>query len=268
MISLPIFVSLALLPFVSAQSASTGIQIEAIEAHFTASGIVPSLLSTFDPSAVISFSFNDVQISPGQALTDAQVAPTPVLSITPANSSVALTGNFTVAMVDAGPVGTDESQGTTRHWLVNGVTIVDSKVANDSATAITVYAGPAPAAGTGPHRYVILLYSQPSAFSPPAAYSKPNMGVSVFDVNSYAKDSNLGPIVAATYFTVEEGTSTASLSATSAVVTSTLAPVSSTASSSGSSPSGSAGSTKSNGASGLNIPVALVLAAVTAMIVV
>ncbi|KAF8964645.1 phosphatidylethanolamine-binding protein [Flammula alnicola] len=137
-------------------------------------------------------------------------------------------------MVDADVVGSKLPNGQTRHWLVNGVTVSGSTVANSSAIGITVYAGPAPAAGSGPHRYVVTLYSQPSTFTPPAAFSQPNMGVSTFDFNAYVKDSGLGPLVAATYFTVEEGTATASIPPTSAVVTSTLVATSSKASSSGS----------------------------------
>lgn len=58
MISFPIITALALLPFVLAQSNDTAVQIEAIEAHFTGAGIVPSLLSTFVPSALLNVSFD------------------------------------------------------------------------------------------------------------------------------------------------------------------------------------------------------------------
>ena len=54
----------------------------------------------------------------------AEVANTPLVSITPANTSVELGGNYTLVMADAGPVGTDETQGQTRHWLVNSVTLI------------------------------------------------------------------------------------------------------------------------------------------------
>jgi hypothetical protein len=175
------------------------------------------------PSALLSLTYAGVGgVSPGQALTEAQVGPTPTLTVTPANSSVSTGGSYTIAMVDAGPVGTNEAPGQTRHWLVNGATITGSTVSNASSTAITRYAGPAPPAGSGPHRYVVLLYSQPSTFSPPAAYSQPNIGVSVFSLADYVTNSGLGPLLAATYFTVQEGTATVSLSPTTAVVTSTL----------------------------------------------
>jgi len=129
-------------------------------------------------------------------------------------------------MVDAGPVGFDESQGQTRHMLINGVTVTGTNISTDGGVVITAYAGPAPPAGSGPHRYVILLYAQPDSFSAPADLPV-NAGVSVFDFPAYVQASNLGPLIAANYFTVEEGTASFSISPTSAVVSSTLAPTTS-----------------------------------------
>jgi len=261
MFSLVVFVSLSLTPFVAAQSNNTAIQVEAIQAHFTAAGLVPSLLPTFDPSALLTLNYAGVgDISPGQLLDHDQVAPTPTVTVTPANSSVSTTGTYTITMVDANVVGTDESAGQTRHWLVNGVTITGSTVSNSSAVAITEYAGPAPAAGEGPHRYVVLLYSQPSTFTPPAAYSQPNMGVGVFSLADYVKNSGLGPLVAGTYITVEQGVATVSLSPTSAVVTSTLVPPST---STGTKASTATGSTKTgNSAATMKLSGGLMLALV------
>ncbi|KAF9066850.1 phosphatidylethanolamine-binding protein [Rhodocollybia butyracea] len=231
MFVVPVLFAFAI-PFVAAQSNDTAVQIEAIEAHFTQADLVPELLATFNPSAALTINFDGVgDVSPGQALTQDQVAPTPTITIMPANSSVSLSGNFTIAMVDADIVGANESN-ITRHWLVNGVTVTNGQVSNSSATAITSYAGPAPASGSGPHRYVVILLQQPSSFSPPSDFSQPNIGVSQFDFNGYVKNSQLGPVVAANYFTVEVGTSTVSVSATSSVQSSTLASVSVTKTSS------------------------------------
>lgn len=52
-----------------------------------------------------------------------EVAAAPEITVVPANSSVSLAGNFTLVMADADVVGTNESVGQTRHWLVNGVTL-------------------------------------------------------------------------------------------------------------------------------------------------
>jgi phosphatidylethanolamine-binding protein (PEBP) family uncharacterized protein len=252
MVHFSLLASIALLSLARAQSADHSLDVKAIEAHFSQSGIVPQLLAEFQPVALVSLTFQGVgSVTPGQLLTKEQVSPTPALTVTPANASVQLNGNYTLAMVDADVVGSDISGGVTRHWLVNGVTISSgSSVSNASATAITPYAGPWPAAGSGPHRYVVLLYEQPSSFSAPDGFSEP-LGVSVFDFNAYVKDSGLGNLVAGTYIQVEEGTATVSLSATSAVVSSTLSPSSSSSSSATSTaPAASQTGNTSSGASG------------------
>jgi len=75
-ISRSLFVSLALIPFSLSQSTSStdlGTQIAAIEAHFRNAGIVPSLLATFAPSALLDITFGGVgTVSPGIPLTRAR----------------------------------------------------------------------------------------------------------------------------------------------------------------------------------------------------
>jgi len=222
-------IALAFVSSASAQSTDNNLQIKAIEAHFSQSHLVPDLFASFNPSALLTLDYPGVGVlAPGQKVTKEQVGPTPTVSVTPANSSVTLGGTYTLAMVDADIVGSDPAAGETRHWLVNGVTVADGVVANATAVGITTYAGPWPATGSGPHRYVVALYSQPESFTPPADFSQPNLPVAVFDWNAYVRDSGLGPLVAATYITVEEGEATGSIPATSAVVTSTLAPAATT----------------------------------------
>ncbi|KAF8181564.1 phosphatidylethanolamine-binding protein [Pholiota molesta] len=211
--------------------ALTALDIAGIKANFNQSAIVPDLLASFNPSAVLSLNFAGVgMVQPGQLFTKEQVSAAPAVTLKPADSSVSLTGNYTLVMVDADVVGSKLPGGQNRHWLVNGVTINGSTVSNSSAVAITAYAGPAPAAGSGPHRYVVLLYSQPSTFKAPTAFSQPIAGVTPFDFNGYGN-----------YFDVEEGTSTISVSPTSAVVSSTL-------SAAGSSQTQAASSTANNAA--------------------
>jgi hypothetical protein len=74
LVYLSFLVSLAALtPFVAAQSPDTAIELEAIEAHFRAAGLVPDLLPTFVPSALLSLTYAGVGgVSPGQALTEAR----------------------------------------------------------------------------------------------------------------------------------------------------------------------------------------------------
>ena len=91
-----------------------------------------------------------------------------------------------------------------------------------------------------------MLYAQPSTFSPPSDLSQPNQGVSTFSLSDYVSTSQLTGPLAGTYFTVEEGTASSSVSATSAVETSTLSVESATGSASGSAASGE--STQDSGA--------------------
>jgi phosphatidylethanolamine-binding protein (PEBP) family uncharacterized protein len=245
-------VALSLLgSLVNAQSANnTALGVVAIEAHFTNAELVPQLLSTFSPSGLVNVTFSGVgAISPGQNLTKEQVAAAPEITFVPANSSVSLSGNFTLVMADADVVGTNESVGQTRHWLVNGVTLKNGtsgvNVTTTGGVAVTDYAGPAPADGSGPHRYVILLLPQPSGFSPPSNLSAPNVPVSVFHLTDYISSSKLGEPIAGMYFQVQQGAANASIPTTSAVVSSTLkVPTTGSATSSG---SGSTSTAKQSG---------------------
>jgi phosphatidylethanolamine-binding protein (PEBP) family uncharacterized protein len=260
-------------PLVNAQATNdTSLGIAAIEAHFTNAQIVPELLSTFNPSALMTVTFTGVgAITPGQNLSMTQVAAAPELTIVPANSSVSLTGNYTLVMADADVVGTNEANGQTRHWLVNGVVLKAGNssssfnVSTANGTAVTDYAGPAPPTGSGPHRYVILLLPQPSDFSPPANLSKPNVGVSTFELTDYISESHLSQPVAAMYFTVQQGANNDSIPTTSAVVTSTLKPATPASSTvSGSASSAAKQSSKpnaaaQNGNSLLAIPASVVM---------
>ena len=82
----------------------------------------------------------------------AEAAPQPIVTV----GDSTLNGTFTIAMFDINTVGEDLPNGPTRHWLLNGVTLEGNTVSNATATAITAYAGPGPAAGSGAHRYVLL----------------------------------------------------------------------------------------------------------------
>lgn len=234
-----LFITCAIFSVALAQS--TELQLEAIKAHFQNAGLVPVPIPTFEPTAILTANFQGLgEITPGQLVSKDQVTNSPNITLTPANSTITFNGNYTVAMIDPGAVGSDQSQGQNRHWLVNGATIVDNKVNFQSATTVTEYAGPAPPAGSGPHRYTIVIYTQGANFSPPQNLSGPVPGVEPFNFPDYVKSTNLGPLVAGIYYQVEEGTATVSLSATSSVISSTLP----AAHSSSGSPSGTSSGSK------------------------
>ena len=196
--------------------------ITAIEAQFKNADLVPDLLPSFNPSALMTVTFPGVgPISPGQNLSMQQVATAPGVTITPANSSVSTTGNFTLMMVDAFAVGTNESNGQILHWLANFATLQSDSPACDSlnvstggGVVVTNYVSPAPPVGTGLHRYTLLLFPQPASFSPPANLSSANVGIDLyFHLTDYLSSSHLGQPIAGMFFEVEQLSPTVSGSA-------------------------------------------------------
>jgi hypothetical protein len=77
------------------------------------------MLAEFNPSAVLSVQFNtsDSPTPIGSALTIADVVARPDITVMPAGNFSA-DGAFTVAMIDPGVAGADQSAGQTRHWSV------------------------------------------------------------------------------------------------------------------------------------------------------
>jgi len=240
-----------LLPAVLGQSVNTPLEIESIEALFTSAQLVPELLPTFVPTAALHFSFdNQTDNTAGQALTIQQVATPPTLHLY-TTSGTDNSSFYTLMMVDADVVGTDETVGQTRHWLVNDVSVSGSgeplSFNLDNATAITNFAGPYPAAGSGPHRYCLFLYAQPSSFTAPSDLDTPGTPLANnWDFAGYVNSTGLGPLVAGTFYTVEQGSASTSIPAIPTVVSSTLslAQASASGSHSSSAPaaSGSSGS--------------------------
>jgi len=245
------FVTCAIFSIALAQS--TELQLEAIEAHFQNAELVPVPIPVFKPTAILTANFQGLgDITPGELVSKDQVTNSPNLTFTPANSTITFNGNYTVAMIDPGAVGSDQSQGQNRHWLVNGATILDNKLNFEGAITITEYAGPAPPAGSGPHRYTIVVYTQGADFTPPQNLSGPVPGVQLFNFPEYVQSTKLGPLVAGIYYQVEEGTATVSIPATSSVISSTLpaARPSSSGTSSGTGSGSKPTSTNSNNTSG------------------
>ena len=63
------FLALACLPFVFGQTTNT-LGLQAIEAHFANSGLVPGLLSGFNPTSFLTVTYDGIgTIQPGQLFT-------------------------------------------------------------------------------------------------------------------------------------------------------------------------------------------------------
>ncbi|KAI9677849.1 MAG: hypothetical protein M1829_002346 [Trizodia sp. TS-e1964] len=114
------------------------------------------------------------------------------------------------------------------HWLQPGLTSIANGSVNaagfvpltTNAQPISQYVGPAPPLNTGYHRYTLLLFSQPANFSVPSAFAGfkyPN--ITGFNTANFVKAAGLGPVVAANYFRVINGTANSTTTTSTAGAT-------------------------------------------------
>jgi phosphatidylethanolamine-binding protein len=123
------------------------------------------------------------------------------------------------------------------HWMQPGLTfskktqIQDSMAINAlsaNVTAIAPYLSPNPPQGSSPHRYIQMLYKQPSNFTTPAALKNVATNASgrtKFNVAAFAKAQGLGNPVAMNFFKTQSamntGVNATSINGTSVNATST-----------------------------------------------
>ncbi|KAJ5523511.1 Phosphatidylethanolamine-binding protein PEBP [Penicillium frequentans] len=92
------------------------------------------------------------------------------------------------------------------HWIQPGVKASESGELDLSAPFVCNYIGPAPPPGSGPHRYTFYLYEQPAGFetakyAPADGQKMGNWSRIRYDLDAWAKEINLGPVLAFNYFT-------------------------------------------------------------------
>jgi hypothetical protein len=241
-----LFIAAASLPSVFAAAADP-LGLATVKAQFTNAKIVPDAIPTFNPSALLNVNYASSVgvISVGQVVPKDDTAERPLLT---ANGT--LSGSYTVMIIDADYVGAPtDTAGLNVHWLQNDLTASENGTLTTASPARVAYAGPGPASGSGPHRYTVLLYSQGSSFAAPAT---PAAGSSVQRIHlaDYVKAAGFSDPVAASYFTVEVGTSTVTVESTSAVNTATLSVASSSSAAASGSASASASASGSASATG------------------
>jgi phosphatidylethanolamine-binding protein len=97
------------------------------------------------------------------------------------------------------------------HWLQPGLKAespINNKCQLESSGTIPIvnYLGPFPPPGSGPHRYLFLLYEQPVTFDTKTFLPANEGNSSVwqrarYSLEAFEKEAKLGSIVAANYFT-------------------------------------------------------------------
>ncbi|KIJ59826.1 hypothetical protein HYDPIDRAFT_99907 [Hydnomerulius pinastri MD-312] len=149
--------------------------LSAITNSLKEAGIIPDVIPTktpFSPEALLVVNWpTGKEALLGNTLTTVDTADAPDVSFTPMQSfDVENEVGYTIVMTDPdAPSRKDPKFREWRHWVVTGLKApalsgfdTGDLSARFTKAAITPYHPPAPPPGTGPHRYVFLLYQEPS----------------------------------------------------------------------------------------------------------
>ena len=128
-------------------------------------------------------------------------------------SATPLSGTYLLSLVDPdASVPAAPTVAQYLHWLQPGLIFSSTPnstafPANIPSAAAVAYARPAPPPTSSAHRYITLLYAQPSNFSIPATFQ----GFSAsnrtkFNISVFAAETGLGAPIAANYFLVSNMT--------------------------------------------------------------
>ncbi|KAG8694884.1 hypothetical protein FRC08_008203 [Ceratobasidium sp. 394] len=194
--------------------------LEQVKQKFCSEGIVPDVLPSFNPKSFLYLTYTGnlsdgssaKVVLPGTSFARNDTLIPPELSATGLKS-----GPYVIAIVDPdAPSRANPTSAQIRHMLAANLTvssarskyISDSFLLKNSTAAVNDYRPPTPPAGSGPHRYVALLYAQPPVFD----ISFLNLSdIRLFNISSFAARTGLGQPLAGTFLTVEvkNATSTA-----------------------------------------------------------
>ncbi|KAI0028947.1 phosphatidylethanolamine-binding protein, partial [Vararia minispora EC-137] len=177
---------------------------------FMQSGLLPNLIPSFDPVAILDASFPNVNGSTflagtGENLTIPNVADAPQFLLS-FNSSVApkLEGqSFVLAILDPdAPTPENRTLANAVHMVASDVTFNSTLTTfvplYSSTPALAAYLSPTPPPGA-PHRYTALLYLQPDNFAHSAAPLIPEDRIQL-DWQTFTMTTGLGSPIAGTYF--------------------------------------------------------------------
>ncbi|VVC35373.1 Hypothetical protein CINCED_3A022148 [Cinara cedri] len=156
--------------------------------------IVPDVISVA-PSEIIKVSYSSgVSVNMGNELTPTQVKYEPSVNW-PADPNAF----YTLCMTD--PDAPNREEHTFRewhHWLVGNIPGHDIS----KGQILSEYIGSGPPLGTGLHRYVFLVYKQPSklTFNEPYLTNKSGENRGKFSIAKFAVKYNLGNPVAGNFY--------------------------------------------------------------------
>ncbi|KAJ7639019.1 phosphatidylethanolamine-binding protein [Roridomyces roridus] len=179
-----------------------------VAAAFSGAGIVPAVVPKFAPSGILDavFTVSDsqqmVNATPGTNLTGQQTASLPKFFFK-SDSTISSDVEYVVAFVDPdAPTPQNQSLGQVRHFLGGGFHAdATSGLLTNNTPALSEYFKPGPPAGSDPHRYTILLYTQSKDFATKGpSLVNASTPITSFNISAFADAVGLGEPIAGTFF--------------------------------------------------------------------
>ncbi|KIV96962.1 hypothetical protein PV10_00772 [Exophiala mesophila] len=153
-----------------------------------------------DASKTLGVKIGDKEITPGDYLPKLEAAATPTLSFAVSDTIA----KHVVICVDLdGPFPSFNFLSPILHWIQSDL---QTSSLTTNQPSIANYVGPGPPPGSGPHRYVFLLYKQPSEFRldqyvPSGGKEFGIMARMRYDLSAFEEMARLGKPIAVNYFT-------------------------------------------------------------------
>ncbi|KAG6825385.1 hypothetical protein H0H92_003857, partial [Tricholoma furcatifolium] len=190
----------SVLPVLAQTDSELALLIDNVTQAFVQAQIVPDLLPSFTPYALLNATFPadstsaEVDVTPGALLPENQTAVDPAFTLIKNDTDPSET--FVIALVDPDAPSPLDSG----NFIVLGSS---SPNLFNHTPALLEFFSPTPPAGSPPHRYVVLVYNQPDNFatvaSPVVNASTPRFG---FNLAMFSTATNLTSPIAGNYFLV------------------------------------------------------------------
>ncbi|KAM0284656.1 hypothetical protein ACHAQH_001809 [Verticillium albo-atrum] len=202
--------------------AASSVLVQDFSSAFTSGGNVPDVLAAFNPTVAFYVGYNTADghgaalITPSTELSTAEAVAPQEFSVEGIANAANITDSTRFIIVMVGPDAPTRDNPTNRsirHYLAGNFTVgttassilsTASTLTNSSAP-FTSYGAPAPAASTGVHRYIYLLYVQPEALNS-AGFDSVGLNADDrqrFDLVQFRTQAGLGPAIGGTYFTID-----------------------------------------------------------------
>jgi phosphatidylethanolamine-binding protein len=183
--------------------------------QFSNAGLVPQVIPAelFSLSAALQVTYgNETSADLGSIVPAEHLASAPTYQLNYTGEvqqqQVFWSQLFTVLAFDAGYPSSNESSGIWRQYLANNMTVMQADgVLQNMTDPVTAWTQPNITQDSGPHRFVQLVFAQGPDFAPIANLTNSTgSNAANMQLAEYVQQANLGKIVAANYFIVQNGT--------------------------------------------------------------